>query len=83
MSEQKQVKVTLEELILTQADIAELYQMAEDFPHKVSKLALGWIETKIKAQLQAKVDKLQAEYNAEAAKLKAVPAEVAEEVAVV
>lgn len=59
----QQVKVTLEELILTQKDVEQFYILAEDMPHKYAKQMLGLLESKVKEQLEAKVAKLQAEYN--------------------
>lgn len=69
MSEQKQVQVTLDELILKQEDVQQFYVLAEELPHKYAKQVLGLLEGKIKEQLEAKVKKLQDEYQAELQKL--------------
>lgn len=71
MSDQKQVQVTLEELVLKQSDVEQFYALADEIPHKYAKPLLSIIEGKIKEQLEAKVAKLKAEYETEQAKLKA------------
>lgn len=68
MSDQKQVQVTLEELVLKQADLEQFYAIAGETLHKYAVPFIAFIESKIKEQLEAKVAKLQKEYQEELAK---------------
>ena len=66
MQEQnKQVQVTLEKLTLNQSDVNQIYLIADEMPHKYARQIIGFIEDKVKEQLQAKVDELQAQYQKE------------------